>query len=243
MPRESKGRHASAVCGNGRNVMPIGWSTIAGRPPTTGSIFMISGLTPNIRSRCLIYFVAAALALLACPVSGDESATSFTLEKLMRDLAAVERSNGRFVERKYLKVLTSPLESSGTLSYVAPGQIEKRTLKPKAETLLVQGDKLVIQTQERRRELRLPDYPVLWAFVESLRGTLAGDVATLKRYYRVELEGHAGGWRLYLVPLDRNMNQVISLIQIAGISSRIRLVEVQETQGNRSVMKVIEDQP
>ena len=42
----------------------------------------------------------------------------------------------------------------------------------------------------------LQDYPVLWAFVESIRSTLAGDLQSLNRFYRVELDGSERDWRL-----------------------------------------------
>ncbi len=73
----------------------------------------------------------------------------------------------------------------------APGHLVKRTLTPKPETLTVEGDRLTIESAARkeRRTLRLQDYPVLWAFVESIRSTLSGDIGALERFYRVELEG------------------------------------------------------
>mgnify|MGYP001258226486 CR=1 FL=1 len=204
---------------------------------------MISGRGQKILSHSLWCAVAAAIVLDAATVMAAETAGSWTVGQLMQALSCVEKSRARFVERKYLQVLTSPLESSGTLSYVAPGQLEKRTLKPKPEVWIVRGDRLTIETGGRRRELGLSDYPVLQAFVESLRGTLGGDIAALERFYKVELEGDAGRWQLYLAPLDRKMNRVISLIRIAGSAARLSLVEVQEAKGDRTVMKIYEEAP
>jgi hypothetical protein len=149
----------------------------------------------------------------------------------------------RFVERKYLKVLKAPLELRGTLTYVAPGKLEKRTLSPKPETLTIEGDRLTIESAARneRRTLRLQAYPVLWAFVESIRSTLSGDIAALERFYRVELEGSRARWRLYLVPRDSEMRAVISLISIGGSRGRVERIEVQETRGDRSVMRIYEE--
>ena len=60
-----------------------------------------------------------------------------------------------------------------------------------------------------RFELRLNDYPAIRAFVESIRGTLAGDLAALRRYYRVELEGTWSDWRLHLLPADQQMAELV----------------------------------
>ena len=163
----------------------------------------------------------------------------------MLQLSQVKESKARFVERKYLKVLKAPLELSGTLTYVRPGRLEKRTLKPKPETLIVADDKLTLENPARndKRVLKLQDYPVLWGFVESIRATLGGDVKALERFYRVELEGAPARWQLYLTPRDRKMNEVISLIRIDGSHARVDTIEVQEARGDRSVMKIYEDVP
>lgn len=170
---------------------------------------------------------------------------AWDVDELMRQLATVEHSQGRFVERKYLKVLKQPLELSGTLSYTRPGQIEKRTLKPKPETLSVMGDTLTLDNPARKqhRVLKLQDYPVLWGFVESIRATLGGDLKALQRFYRVELEGDATRWRLFLAPSDSKMGEVISLIRIEGSQARVDTIEMQEARGDRSVMKIYEESP
>ncbi|MEO8003594.1 MAG: LolA-related protein [Betaproteobacteria bacterium] len=172
-------------------------------------------------------------------------AMAWDVDELMRQLATVDHSQGRFVERKYLKVLKQPLELSGTLTYTRPGRIEKRTLKPKAETLSVVDDTLTLDNPARKehRVLKLQDYPVLWGFVESIRATLGGDLKALQRFYRVELEGDANRWRLFLAPNDRKMGEVISLIRIEGSQSRVDTIEMQEARGDRSVMKIYEDSP
>jgi len=192
-----------------------------------------------------------AMALTLCtgtPAAAQESGlqqngAGWDVRQLMRELGEVKRSQVRFIERKYLKVLNAPLELRGTLTYVAPGNLEKRTLSPKPETLTVEGDRLTIESAARneRRTLRLQDYPVLWAFVESIRSTLSGDIAALERFYRVELEGGRARWRLYLVPRNPEMRAVISLINIGGSRGRVERIEVQETRGDRSVMRIYEE--
>ena len=179
------------------------------------------------------------------PVRSAEPVAQWGIEHLMRQLSEVEHSQARFVERKYLKVLKAPLELSGTLTYVRPGRLEKRTLKPKAEMLTVAGDQLTLENPARneRRVLKLQDYPVLWGFIESVRATLGGDIKALERFYRVVLEGGPAKWQLYLAPRDRKMNEVVSLIRIDGSQARIDAIEVQETRGDRSVMKIVEDLP
>jgi hypothetical protein len=191
---------------------------------------------------------ALSLALIAAsdyPAWSAEAAAQWEVDTLMMQLAEVKHSEARFVERKYLQVLKAPLELSGTLTYTRPGRLEKRTLKPKLEILTVVDDELTLESPARneRRVLKLQDYPPLWGFVESIRATLGGDIETLERFYRIELEGGPAKWQLYLAPREGKMNEIISLIRIDGSHARVDRIEVQEVRGDRSVMKIYGDVP
>jgi outer membrane lipoprotein-sorting protein len=177
--------------------------------------------------------LAAALAIAAAPAAGDDAG----LAQLMQGLAQVKSARGKFVERKYLALLDSPLESSGTLAYSAGGRLEKHMLAPRRESMILEGDTLTLEDPEsgRRRSLQLQEHPVLWAFVESIRSTLRGDLATLRRFYEVSLEGDAAAWRLRLRPTDGRMRQAAAEIRIGGSGSWVSRIEILEAGGDRSV--------
>jgi hypothetical protein len=107
--------------------------------------------------------------------------------------------------------------------------------------LTVDGERLVIEAQGRVRTLRLQDYPVAWAFVESFRSTLKGDMAALGRFYRLALEGSPQRWQLSLTPRDPKLSAVVESILIEGHKGRVGKIEIREAQGDRSVMTVVED--
>lgn len=183
----------------------------------------------------------ALLALACSPATAGE----WGVADLMRSLAAVKEARGRFVERRDLAALTAPLRSSGTLVYVAPGHLEKQTTKPAPESLVLDGERLAIGKIEGgpKRVLNLPDYPVLWAFVESIRSTLAGDLGTLNRFYRVDLSGREAQWRLVLVPVEPRMREVVREIRIDGRRDWIDTISVFESGGDRSTMTITRDSP
>jgi outer membrane lipoprotein-sorting protein len=191
---------------------------------------------------CLLGWAAgcAAAADSAVPATG-----AWDLGQLMQGLAQVKSAHARFVERKTLSVVTTPLEFSGTLAYTAPDRLEKRTLLPKPESMVLEGERLTLENPARnqRRIVVLGDYPVIWALVESIRSTLAGDLATLNRFYRVSLEGGPDAWRLLLVPSEPAMQKVVREIRIAGTKSHLARVEIVETEGDKSVMTITEDAP
>jgi outer membrane lipoprotein-sorting protein len=166
-------------------------------------------------------------------------ADDWQLPDLMRTLSQNKRQEATFVEKRYLSVLDKPLVSSGELSFVPPNRLEKRTLKPKPESLVVDGDVLIVeQSNRRQRRLRLQEHPEISAFVESIRGTLAGDRSALESVYSLELSGSAEQWRLSLVPRQEEMARIISQIRIAGSQADLTTIEFDFADGDRSEMTV-----
>jgi hypothetical protein len=148
----------------------------------------------------------------------------------------------RFKETKSSALLKAPIESSGTLTYAAPARLEKHTLAPRDERFAVDGETVLIESATRKRlELRLADYPAIRAFVESIRGTLAGDLAALRRHYRVELDGAWSDWRLHLLPSDPQMAELVQKVLIGGTGGEVRRIEILEASGDRSVMTITKD--
>jgi len=195
---------------------------------------------------CALVLALAFLWLVvtagALPAAETAPEASWSVEQLMQRLAQVKSAKATFVERKHLRILSAPLESSGTLVYTAPGYLEKHTLKPKPESLVLEKDTLTFEdkTRNRRRTLKLQEYPVIWAFVESIRSTLAGDLQSLNRFYRVALEGSELDWRLTLDPREPDIQRMVNQIRIAGSRTSIRSIEIIEAEGDRSVMTIAE---
>jgi len=207
---------------------------------------MISGGSPSARRvRDVLLLWGAGIAAVAAFAAAPGEPAGWGIERLMQELAQVKSSRATFIERKHLGILNTPLELSGTLIYVAPGRLEKHTLSPRAESLVLEREELTLENRERnqRRTLLLQDYPVVRAYVESIRATLAGDLPALTRFYEVGLEGGERGWRLTLKPSEPGMQEVVREIRISGESSSIRSIEIRETNGDRSVMTIKRDGP
>lgn len=182
---------------------------------------------------------AFALFLLAAALwPAGSMAADWDVGQLMQSLAKVAAGRATFVETKYLAMLDRPLQSSGELWYRAPDHLEKRTLKPRPETLVIDGDTLAIERGSRKLSVQLQEYPELAAFLDSIRGTLAGDRKALERTFKLKLEGDPERWQLSLAPLDAKMATTIHLIRIAGSRDNVRSIEIIQTDGDRSVMTV-----
>jgi len=190
---------------------------------------------------------AMAIGLLCAVLAASPARAAdppLALGPLMAALAKNGAGTVRFAETKTSAFLKAPAESSGMLTYAAPSRLEKHTLAPRDERFAVDGETVVIETtapnpaEKRRIELRLSEYPAIQAFVESIRGTLAGDLASLRRYYRVELEGTWSDWRLHLLPSDPQMAELVQKVLIGGAGGEVRRIEILEASGDRSVMTI-----
>ncbi|MDO8439920.1 MAG: LolA-related protein [Polaromonas sp.] len=163
---------------------------------------------------------------------------AWDLAQLMQALAQNKSGRASFVETKYIALLDKPVESSGELLYRAPDRLEKRTFKPRPESLLIENGTLTVEHGKRRMVLRLQDYPELVAFTESIRGTLAGDTVALRRIYNLDLEGSEERWTLTLRPIETKMLDVVQRIRIGGSRAELKSIEIEQTDKDRSVMVI-----
>jgi len=180
-------------------------------------------------------------AVLLVPVAGGSlpvRADQAALEALMRAFAAVPRSQASFTEKKAIPELDLPLPSEGTLVWVAPDRLEKRTTTPIQEVLRVTGDRLIYERPDRgtRQEFSLAEQPEMRALVEAIRGTLAGDLATLRQHYDIGFDLLAdGSWRMVLVPLSWRLRGAVQRIVLAGRGAQVLAVD---TEGNGGVTRM-----
>ena len=179
--------------------------------------------------------VAFAMAPLRVPVA---QAASAEIDAIMRALAQRRHGHVSFVEEKFIALLDKPVRSSGELLYDAPDRLEKRTLTPKPESLVLQQGVVTADRGRRHYVLDLRQYPQIVPFIESVRATLAGDRAALERVFRLELEGTRDAWTLNLLPLDAKLSRTVRLIRIEGAYATVHRVEIFEADGDRSVLTI-----
>jgi outer membrane lipoprotein-sorting protein len=194
--------------------------------PPSSSVF-----SPRVMRHLLV-----ALALMLAPVVSH--AAEWDIDQLMRGLAQIHSDHAGFVEKKFIAILDKPVESSGELFYTAPDYLEKRTIKPKPESMILDHGTLVIERGRQKHDLPLQDYPELAAFIDSIRGTMAGDRKALERNYRLSLDGTAEHWTLQLLPLNEKMQSVVKRIRIAGARDAVRSIEINQSDGDSSLMLI-----
>lgn len=176
--------------------------------------------------------------LLAALLAAAPAAFALDAPELMTLLAAKRSGEARFTEQREVKGLDAPLKSSGTLSFAAPDRFSRRTLAPRAESMEVVGNIVTLTRNGRSRSMALDAAPETEAIVESVRGTLTGNLGSLQQHFQVAVQGSAEQWTMELKPLTPRLQVMLAAVRIAGQRGELRSIEMRMADGDRSVMQI-----
>jgi outer membrane lipoprotein-sorting protein len=185
---------------------------------------------------CLVFSASAAFSTTLAFAASPAATPADDLDEVLHLLGLRRHGEVSFVEQRFLSLLKRPQESSGELIYDAPNRLEKHTLEPHPESLVLDGNVLTTKRGQRSRVIELSAYPQVLPFVESIRATLAGDRAALERRFRLEFTGSLARWTLVLTPLDARAAKTVSQVQIDGSRDNLFKVEIRQPDGDRSLM-------
>ncbi len=174
-----------------------------------------------------------ALIALALPASA-----AFDVGQLLGDLARHKGGKARFTEKRFLAVLDKPVVSTGEMTYTPPDRLEKRTLTPKVETMVLDKDILSLERDKQKLSINLANQPEAQAFVDSIRGTLSGNRAALEKNYALHLAGSPEKWVLTLLPSDQKIAAIVQRITVSGQRGQVRTIEYLQADGDRSLLTI-----
>ncbi|MBV9696644.1 MAG: outer membrane lipoprotein carrier protein LolA [Gammaproteobacteria bacterium] len=178
---------------------------------------------------------------LAVMLAGVANARADALDELLHRFAAHTAGHATFTEVHQYAMLKHPLRASGELRYAAPDYLEKRTLKPRPETLVLSHGMLTVERAGHRRQVELAAYPQLVPFIESIRATLAGDRGALEKYFVTDLSGADSGWSLRLTPRPGKLEHSVAEVRLSGAGDVIRRVDIRLTDGDHSTLDITPD--
>lgn len=182
-------------------------------------------------------FVVALAAVMALGLASAAQA-AYDIDQLMSDLASHKGGRAHFVEKRFLAVLDKPVQSSGEMLYSPPDRLEKRTVLPKPETLVLDKDQLSMERDKRKLTINLSSRPEALAFVDSIRSTLSGNRKSLEQNYVLRLQGESTQWVLTLVPSEPAIAALLQRITVTGSQKQVRRIEYLQTDGDRSEISI-----
>ena len=200
----------------------------------------------NFSLRPALLAVTMTLVLLGIMASSHAAdGNDVLLKSVMARLGNVKSAKVDFVEKKFVKLLNTPAESSGVLIYTAPDRFEKHTKKPLEERMTVERDMVTLDTVMRKKhqQIFIPQFPALAAIVEAMRGALSGNLPQLQQAFSIAVSGNATRWKLHLVPLEASQYAYIHAVDMTGRDDFIDSIEIFQSDGDRSLMSMTRAAP
>jgi Outer membrane lipoprotein carrier protein LolA-like len=193
-------------------------------------------------TRVLNRFIGALLGtlVLVTPLVQAQDKDKFALlDTILQQMAANPAARLRFVERKFLANLDAPIDSSGELTFFPPDKLQRRTLKPQAELLTIESDKLTVERGTRKQSIAIAQVPQVSALATTLLAVIKGDRRALTDTFEATTTGTAAQWSVRLKPLQPQAVGWLREIRLAGQKGQLELFELDLADGDRSVMRLL----
>ena len=178
------------------------------------------------------------LAVLCLLGPAAHAQTAWGLPQLMRSLAQIRTASAQFSERETSPILSAPLISTGTLTYVAPSYLNKATTAPRQENFTLDHGQVTLTSGGATHVFALTQDSRIAGLVEGISGTLSGDLPGLQRIYHLTLTGSPVSWQLQLVPKDASLARFIRIMVITGSENRIAAIDTASADGSDSRMSI-----
>ena len=195
---------------------------------------------------CLLTVMGCMLSMPVANATGN----NWTVKRLMQELSQVSYASLNFVETRQSMFLSTDMIIEGKIQYRAPDYIEKVTVSPMAEKIVVDGDTMLVEKlgDAKKRDAvmetkhySIESHPVLKATVGSIRYILAGNSEMLGEYYDMVISGQCENWTLELTPRTAEISDYARKIILSGNESSILKYVTILADGDESVMTLTYD--
>lgn len=140
-----------------------------------------------------------------------------------------------FTETRELALLSSPLESAGTIYFVPPDRMVRVVTRPGRSRLVVDGSRARFEDETGAHDLDLGASPVARQLVDSFVVLFRGDEPRLRELYDCTYEAGGSSWSLRLVPRSTPLDRMVASMHLVGTGARIDRMETLEPDGDRTV--------
>ena len=174
--------------------------------------------------------IFAAALTLASPLLW-----AFSTAELAQTLQKPANVQGAFTQQRYLKSLSKPMTTNGQFVLIPKRGLLWHMQKPFENRLRVRADGIMQWNGKAWVSAgggsRSGQAQQIKLFLDLLGGNTAG----LEKQFDLQLSGNAKKWTLRLNPKTALMKQIFTRIDISG-DAVVRKIELNETQGERTVM-------
>ncbi|HLD66500.1 MAG TPA: outer membrane lipoprotein carrier protein LolA [Pseudomonas sp.] len=175
------------------------------------------------------------LLLIACL----PRAQAFDLDELGQQLAQAAVVRGPFIQEKHLRALPTPLTSRGEFVLSRDAGLLWQLRSPLTQDYRIDAQGIARRTAQGWQ--LQPGQDVAAQQSRLFLAVLRGDHSGLARDFALHLSGSAEAWQLTLTPHSLLLKQIFSSIRIEG-GALVERIELHETQGDRSLMRMPQSQ-
>ena len=149
-----------------------------------------------------------------------------------------------FHETYYSGMLMTPSHKEGTLVFFPPDRLEKHVRIPTEESFIINGNSLLYENPARKisQTFSLEEYPALAILIQGLRALFNNDKDTLQKFFEISVAGTQSTWTLHLAPIIQNEEDEeedgVECIHLAGNSTHLHNISIEETNGDRSELQL-----
>lgn len=186
----------------------------------------------RIRLFPIIAFLSASV--ITQPRAETAPSSSTLANEIVKRIGAVTSRENTFHETRTLAALSKKLESSGILRWRAPDYLEKLTLAPRREDLVISGhDVMLTRGNTATNRLDISSSHALQVLTDTLRAPLSGDNALLAREYHLSAQEDGKGlWTLTLIPATEDTAKYVRKVVIKGKLNAITDLEIEQENGD-----------
>jgi outer membrane lipoprotein-sorting protein len=128
--------------------------------------------------------------------AGTQLTTAEVLEQLQAKAETLKSLQGNFEQRKFSRLLITPIKSKGHLFWQPPGRLRWEVVQPAPLTLVAQGERILLLYPDLKKA-SLYRQPFGGGLLERITGA-TGDPEAFQRQYRIQValvaQGGSGRW-------------------------------------------------
>jgi len=156
-----------------------------------------------LNSRGLTFFLGMGLIFYGTPFlsfqeagAGTQLTAAEVLEQLQTKAETLKSLQGNFQQRKFTRLLITPMESEGRLFWQPPGRLRWEVIHPAPLTLVAQGEKILLLYPDLKKA-SLYRQPFGGGLLERITGA-TDDPEAFQRQYHIQIalvaRGGSGRW-------------------------------------------------
>ena len=153
------------------------------------AILNLKGLTFFLSIGLILY--GAAFLSLQKAGAGAQLTAAEVLQQLQAKAETLKSLKGNFAQRKFSRLLITPMESEGHLYWQPPGRLRWEVVQPAPLTLVAQGDRILLLYPDLKKA-SLYRQPFGGGLLERITGA-TDDPEAFQRQYRIQVAMVARG--------------------------------------------------